>query len=341
MYISRMNLRYIKYITLKRATNLVKVIFSYILSSFLRRPIVWGKPVFLFIEPTNRCNFQCPECPSGLGALTRKLGDMNFGEFQKIIDEISDYSIYIQIYLQGEPYLNKDLYQMLSYARTKRLYTVVSTNGSVVNERTVHRILENPPDKLIFSLDGLDEDFYQNYRIGGSFENADRGLNLLIKERNKLRQYVPKVALQFIVMKQNEHQISQVKKYGRERGVDKVLFKTMQVNSIEGANQFLPVTPRYRRYRINSGKLEIDGNLPNRCINLWHTSVITWDGKLVPCCFDKDAKFPLGSLNGKGISDFWKNTEYQEFRNKILTDRKGMSMCSNCTQGIKRKYFRA
>ncbi len=335
-----MELSIIKYLTVRRVWNLLLAGISYLIATATKKPFVLGKPVFLFIEPTNRCNFQCPECPSGLGALTRPLGDMTPELFKKIIDDIKTYALYVQIYLQGEPYLNKDLHEMISYARAAGLYVVVSTNGSVVTHKTVSKLLQNPPDQLIFSMDGITEETYREYRVGGTFKAADEGLRLLMSKRKELNKSLPKVKLQFIVMKQNEHQIGQVKVYGKTLGVDQVAFKSMQVNSVEGAKHFLPDNPKYRRYKVGTGTLEVDGELRNSCINLWHTAVVTWDGNIVPCCFDKDANFKLGTLNGKGIAEHWNSGDYNAFRQKVLDNRKGINMCTNCTEGLKSKYFK-
>jgi len=301
----------------------------------LGKPVVWGMPVSYSIEPTNYCNLKCPECPSGLGALTRPLGMLSVDDFKLIIDQIKDTGFYVQLYFQGEPYINKHLPEMIKYAQSKNIYISISTNGHYINQKTVDNILENAPDKLIFSMDGLDEESYRKYRVGGSFKKADSGLRMLIKRRNELKKKKPYVEFQFIVMKQNEHQLDDVKKYCKDAGVDKLVFKTMQVTSYENALHFLPSNKKYRRYIVGDGTFRIKNKLKNHCFALWRTSVITWDGKVVPCCFDKDANFELGKLNGKTMKDVWLSEPYQNFRQGVLNNRKGLDMCTNCTEGLK------
>ncbi len=325
----------VKYITPYRAANIIKVIGSFALSRIVRKPVVWGMPVSYSIEPTNHCNLKCPECPSGLGELTRPLGLLSVKDFKSIIDQIKNTGFYIQLYFQGEPYINKNLPEMIKYAQSKNIYVSISTNGHFVNEKNVDKIIEKAPDKLIFSMDGLDEKSYQNYRVGGSFKKADEGLRLLIQRRNELGRKKPFVEFQFIVMKQNENMIDEVKKYGKDVGVNKVVFKTMQVSSYENALHFLPDNQKYSRYQVSNGILKIKNKLKNHCFALWRTSVITWDGKVVPCCFDKDANFELGELTNKTMKDIWKSEPYQDFRQGVLNDRKGLSMCTNCTEGLK------
>lgn len=305
----------------------------------LRKPIVWGMPISYSIEPTNHCNLKCPECPSGLGALTRPLGLLKLEDFKKLVDEISKTGFYIQLFFQGEPYINKNLPDMITYAQSKKVYVSISTNGHFVNAKNVDQVLDNAPDKLIFSVDGLDEESYQKYRIGGTFEQADSGLRALINRKIERGLKKPFVEFQFIVMKQNEHQLDEVKKYCKEVGVDKLVFKTMQISSYENALKFLPTNKKFRRYALDDQSFRIKNEIKNHCFALWRTSVITWDGRVVPCCFDKDAENEIGLVNGKSFSEIWSSAKYYNFRKKILDDRKSESMCTNCTEGLKVNIF--
>jgi radical SAM protein with 4Fe4S-binding SPASM domain len=334
-----LEINFFKYFTFKRAANALKILSSFYLSRLLSKSIVWGMPISYSIEPTNHCNLQCPECPSGLGILTRPLGLLNPNDFKKLIDEINKTAFYIQLFFQGEPYINKNLPGMISYAQSKNIYVAISTNGHFVEEKNVDYVLDNAPDKLIFSVDGLDEESYQKYRVGGTFEQADEGLRSLIRRKKKLGLKKPFVEFQFIVMKQNEHQLDDVKKYCKEVGVDKVVFKTMQISSYENAVKFLPSNKKYRRYTLENNSFKIKHEIKNHCFALWRTSVITWDGRVVPCCFDKDALNEIGIVNGRSFENVWSSQEYSNFRNKILSSRKSVPMCTNCTEGLKVNIF--
>jgi radical SAM protein with 4Fe4S-binding SPASM domain len=329
-----MEINLFRYLTFRRFYNIIKNIASFYLSIILRKPIVWGMPISYSIEPTNHCNLKCPECPSGLGVLTRPLGMLKIDDYKNWIKQIKDTGFYLQLFFQGEPYLNKNLLEFIHIAQSNNIYVSVSTNGHFINEKNINFILEKVPDKLIYSVDGLDEKSYQNYRIGGTFEQVDRSLRLLVKRKKELRLNKPYIEFQFIVMKHNEHQLNEVKQYCKEIGVDKLVFKTMQITSVENARKFLPTNPKFRRYVLNEDSFRMKGNVKNHCYALWRTAVITWDGKMVPCCFDKDANYTLGLLNSKSIKEAWVSNDYQKFREKILTNRKSVSMCTNCTEGL-------
>jgi len=332
-------INFLEYLTIKRAVNVLKILLSFGLSRITRKAVVWGMPISYSIEPTNHCNLNCPECPSGLGTLTRPLGLLNLEDFKRLINEIKNTGFYVQLFFQGEPFINKELLKMISYAQEQKVYISISTNGHFINEENVNTFLENAPDKLIFSVDGLDEESYQNYRVGGTFKQVDTGLRNLVKRKDELKKKKPFIEFQFIVMKQNEHQLDEVIKYGRDVGIDKVVFKTMQISSYENALKFLPENKKYRRYKVENGSFKIKNKLKDHCFALWRTSVLTWDGRVVPCCFDKDAEFELGQINGSSFADVWKSAKYNDFRNKILSNRESVDMCVNCTEGLKVNIF--
>jgi radical SAM protein with 4Fe4S-binding SPASM domain len=63
--------------------------------------------------------------------------------------------------------------------------------------------------------------------------------------------------------------------------------------------------------------------------------VISWDGLVVPCCFDKDAQHTLGDLKGKSFKEIWHNDSYVQFRKQVLQSRKNIDICANCSEGTR------
>ncbi len=142
---------------------------------------------------------------------------------------------------------------------------------------------------------------------------------------------------QFLVVKHNEHQIEDVKQMAKDIGVDDVWFKTAQVYDYENdPNKLIPTLDKFSRYKKKeNGGYAFKGNLSNHCWRLWHDPVITWDGLVVPCCFDKDAQHKLGNLKEKSFKEIWNNGEYSRFRSQILQGRKNIDICANCSEGTK------
>jgi radical SAM protein with 4Fe4S-binding SPASM domain len=108
------------------------------------------------------------------------------------------------------------------------------------------------------------------------------------------------------------------------------------VYDFENGNELIPTIDKYARYKqVSTGKYKIKNELLNHCWKLWHSAVITWDGKIVPCCFDKDAQHQLGDLNTKTFSEIWQSDLYNSFRSRILKSRKEIDICTNCSEGTK------
>ena len=71
----------------------------------------------------------------------------------------------------------------------------------------------------------------------------------------------------------------------------------------------------------------------NHCWKMWSGSVLTWDGQVVPCCFDKDASHILGSLKENSFKSIWNSIQYKSFRHGVLNARQQIDICKNCSEG--------
>lgn len=324
-------------LTPRRAWNATKVLSSYYLSKWTRKPVQWGYPISISFEPTTSCNLRCPECPSGLRAFTRPTGMLQKDFFRDTIDQLSKDLLYLVFYFQGEPYLNPSFLDMVKYAAEKGIYTATSTNAHYLNDANARKTVESGLDRLIISIDGTTQDVYQQYRVGGKLEKVLEGARNIVKWKKELKSKTPFVFFQFLVVKPNEHQIEDIKQLAREIGVDEVRFKTAQVYDYEqDPNNLIPTIDKYSRYRKNDkGEYQFKNSLQNHCWRLWHATVISWDGLVVPCCFDKDAQHTLGDLKGKSFKEIWHNDAYVQFRKKVLRSRQEIDICANCSEGTK------
>jgi radical SAM protein with 4Fe4S-binding SPASM domain len=318
----------------RRLLNAAAVFGSYYAARFTRRPIHKGFPISISIEPTTSCNLRCPECPSGLREFTRPTGMLQTALFNKVIDEVSPYTPYLILYFQGEPYLNKNFFDFVKYAADKNMYVATSTNAHYLNDTNARKTVESGLSRLIISIDGTTQDTYEQYRIGGNINRVFEGAKNIVAWKKKLNSRLPHVIFQYLVVKPNEHQVEDIKRIAKEIGVDEVKFKTAQVYDYENGNELIPENQKYSRYRKNKeGKYEIKNALLNHCWKLWHSCVFTWDGKVVPCCFDKDATHVLGDVEKESFAELWHGTAYQEFRGAVLRSRKEIDICQNCTEG--------
>lgn len=256
--------------------------------------------------------------------------------FEKIIEEQRKTLINIMFYFQGEPYLNPEFLEMVKIANRKKIFTVTSTNAHYLTDENAKKTIESGLDKIIISIDGTTQDTYEQYRVGGQLEKVIAGTKNILKWRKELKSKSPHVVFQFLVVKPNQHQIDDVYRLAEELGVDEVALKTAQVYDFENGNEIIPTIEKYSRYAQNSGgKWQIKNKLLNQCWRMWSGCVITWDGLVVPCCFDKDAKHQLGDLKQHSFKEIWHSEKYYAFRKSILKSRKEIDICTNCTEGTK------
>ncbi|MFM2387476.1 MAG: hypothetical protein RL660_2233 [Bacteroidota bacterium] len=256
--------------------------------------------------------------------------------FSKTINEIHKDLLYLIFYFQGEPYLNPAFLDMVKFANAKGIYTATSTNAHYLNDANAKRTIESGLDRLIISIDGTTQDVYQQYRVGGKLDKVLEGARNIVKWKKELKSKTPYIFFQFLVVKPNEHQIEDVKKLAAEIGVDDVRFKTAQVYDYEHGNDLIPTIDKFSRYRNNGdGTFSIKNKLMNHCWKLWHACVITWDGLVVPCCFDKDATHQLGDLKQHTFKHIWQNDMYHRFRKQLMLGRKHIDICANCSEGTK------
>lgn len=329
-------LNFLSKFTLRRGWNAGKVLGSYYWSKWRKKPVQWGLPISISFEPTTSCNLRCPECPSGLRAFTRPTGMLDNQFFRQTIDELHKELLYLIFYFQGEPYLNTAFLDMVKYASSKGIYTATSTNAHYLTDANARKTVESGLDRLIISIDGTTQDVYTQYRVGGHLDKVIAGAKNIVKWKKELHSKKPFVFFQFLVVKPNEHQIEDIKKLAAEIGVDEVRFKTAQVYDYEEGNRLIPTIDKYSRYHRNDdGTYSIKNKLSDHCWRLWHSPVITWDGLVVPCCFDKDATHRLGDLKNSSFKTLWHNDNYVRFRSQIIKGRKHIDICANCSEGTK------
>lgn len=289
----------------------------------LTKPL--GLPFLLMIEPSSICNLNCPMCPIVLNKTKReKKGHMKFEIFKKIIDEISDNIIAISLWNYGEPLLNPDLPQMIEYAKKRNIITIVSTNGMLLNNFLNAKLINSGLDYLILSFDGATKKTYERYRgEGADYEKVVSNLKSLIKIKKEMGKTNPFINLQFIVMKENEHEIPLIKEFAKQINIDKLSFKKFTFVG-ENLDKFLP---KEEKYILGKYKSKIQMKI---CARLWDSSVISWNGEIIPCCGDLNFEYNLGNINEENFTKIWKSQKYILLRKQILNNINQIKMCQTC-----------
>lgn len=318
-------------LSLKRYTEPFKGVLSFVASSAIRQPVIWGMPFSAGIELTNHCNLACLECASGSGSMKRNKGYMSRSLFEKLIREATPGLLHANLYFQGEPMMHPLFFEFIEIAADLRL--TVSTNGHFLDEKNVERLAASSLTRLIVSIDGMNSQTYRLYRQNGNYEKVMSGI-ILLAEALRLSHSGIKLVLQFLVNRHNEAQIPEVHRFAKKIEA-RLKLKSMQILDQDRYGFWLPADERFKRYRKDNQGYVIKSKLANRCSRLWFSPVITWDGHVVPCCFDKDAEYIMGDLNKLSFREIWYGEKYMEFRRKLLSNRAGITICRNCTTGLK------
>ena len=298
-----------------------------------RTPRQWAMPAALAFEPTTSCNLRCPECPSGLRQFSRPTGMADVQTLETALAQTASHAFYLNLYFQGEPYLNPQFFAMAEAGHRAGLLVSTSTNAHYLTDANCKSTIESGLGRLIVSIDGTTQEVYEQYRIGGNLEKVLAGVRKLVAWKKKLNRG-PHIEFQFLVVKPNEHQMEHARQLARELKVDSLVFKTAQIYDYQNGSDLMPANEKYSRYRKGTnGQYEIKNPLKNECWRMWSSCVITWDGRIVPCCFDKDAHHQMGTLKTHSFEEIWHGQAYKNFRLNVARGRDQIEICRNCTEG--------
>ncbi len=279
----------------------------------------------LTVEPTNRCNLNCPFCLVGLqnrlgsaehDLLPRGFGYMDFGLYQKIVRDAVEFGIdKMQLHFQGEPLLHEQFPDMVRLAKQHGMSTQVFTNGLLLTEEYIDRIIQSGLDNMRFSVDGASKETYEQNRVGGNFEQVLQNMKLMAE---RVRGTGTRVEWQFIVMRNNERELHKARQMAKEIGIP-FIAKTFA----ESVPELVPRNPKYRR------------NLqPKPCTDIYRCICIFWNGDVVPCCYDLEGKEIMGNVGKETLGQIWTSPKYAGFRrnvDNVRYDPEGEpELCRNC-----------
>jgi|WetSurMetagenome_2_1015567.scaffolds.fasta_scaffold08570_5 MoaA/NifB/PqqE/SkfB family radical SAM enzyme len=299
----------------------------------------WGFPTVIQVEVSSRCNLSCPCCPVSIG-LERPTGHMDFGLFQKIIDEIGHTILVILFWDWGEPFLNPQAYEMIRYAHSHGIRVISSTNGHLfATPHHASEVVHSGLDALVFSLDGITQETYRQYRSGGKLQQVLEGITRVITEKRRLGSETPLVNLRFIVMKHNEQELHQIGSFASSLGVDLLTirkFHMVHSGSMEhkGTMRMSPTQPKFQLPPIDQSSGRPLRTLNNPCRNLWNCPTIHWDGTVTSCFMDFAEKRPLGTLGTLGFKEIWYGPDFLELRHNFRKRWRDLPLCGDCSNGF-------
>ncbi|TVQ82431.1 MAG: radical SAM protein [Bacteroidetes bacterium] len=315
-----------------RLVNYIGIHISFNLSRILKKPLLWSSPFALNFETSSVCNLRCPECMTGMNKTIRQRKLIDSSLLKDKLNIHKKHAFYCNLYFQGEPFLHPEIYEMIKMTNNTGLYTVISTNGHFLNKTNCLKIIESGLDRLIISLDGIDANTYNHYRINGVFDKVVEGIRIMAKSKKKVGKNNPLLVVQMLVNKTNENQTEATKKFVKQLGADILEFKSMQIYSETGKEEFLPSSGKYNRYQNRQDQsLELKNN-HGACFRLWSHAVYTSDGIMVPCCYDKKPEYGVNGKEEYSGNNLWKSKSMQAFRCRQLKKASRPEICYNCKQ---------
>jgi radical SAM protein with 4Fe4S-binding SPASM domain len=289
-------------------------------------------PETAMIEPTNLCNLACPTCPTGTGKI-KPLPQMTLERFEHALDALGPRVRNLALWNYGEPLLNRDLPKMIDRAKRTGVRVVkVSSNVHFLDGERGAALLRSGLDVLILSVDGASQETYATFRKDGDFDRVGRAVVWLCAEKKRLGLEKPRIELQFIVMRHNEHELPAMRQLARTWGVDRLRIKTVGADDPETKN-LVPAERLLSRYQA-------DGETPNVrhpfCTMPWDHAVVNVDGSVTPCCYlrpDMGDAFVMGNIFESEFSTIWRGERYRAFRSAMLDGRKSLPVCNRCRGG--------
>jgi len=306
---------FVRHLTFKKVLNLIFLAIDF----GFGRSLVRSKPIIIKMETSNLCNLRCPLCRQGRDGKDRKIEKrlMSLAIFKKILNQIYGSTFVIFLYHKGEPFLNKQILDMCSAAKEKNVATAISSNFSMtLSEKEIKKIVHSGLSYLIVSVDGLTQEVYEKYRIGGNVEKVLTNLKRLLDEKKRQKSATPQICWQYIEFDHNINEIEDAKRIAQKMGIDHFVLKK-------------DVTLGYHQKGESKSELS-----QFKCKWLWSTAIFLHDGETVPCCFyDWDEKYHFGNALPENFMGIWNGEKYKKNRHFVcnLRDDKNESVfCGKC-----------
>ncbi|MCC6730598.1 MAG: radical SAM protein [Chthonomonadales bacterium] len=320
----------LRYATPRKAWNALRTEWAY----RCRRDDVRTLPYILHVEPVYHCNLHCPLCERELHPDPRPkpARRLSLDLYERVLDELGDYLFQCHIFGLGEPLIDWPLTrEVIERTHRRRIFTLVSTNCTLVTPRMADEIAASSLDYLVCAIDGVTQASYGAYRVGGRVEVALRNLWLLADARRRQRSRL-EIEWQFLVNAHNVSEIPRARAMAREMGV-RLRLAPMRGMEWEPAleRKWLPHAPEW-------GHMRQDPDAPRHgwhCYWLWRGAVVRSDGELARCPVYQNLG-RMGNLADRSVMSLYNGESSrrarQLFRRGPVAPGDFPLPCRNCNQ---------
>lgn len=298
----------------------------------------FGYPYSVLIETCNYCNLQCPSCTTPHHKINREKKMMSFEDYKKIIDYIKNSVHIVLLYFSNEPLLHPQLPEMIEYAHQNNLYTIISTNATLLNEKIARKLYKANLDEIMLCLDSVKKENFEEFRKGAIFETVFENIKRFCQIKKELKCKKPYLELQFILNKLNQDEVDEMKKLAKDFGVDKLHIKPFSLSAHAYtkeemkilADKFLPNKKEYEGKVLYQVEEDVKMKKELKTCKLVDSNfVVLVDGRVVVCCYDLNAQYVYGNVLENKLSSIWKSREAR-FKRKAGRNRK-YPLCKTCS----------
>ncbi len=296
-----------------RAWNRAKLLWAYL----ARRHDVGGLPVEYIVETTAKCNLYCPMCPRETHKQPKE--DMSSEIFERLVQESASSAEHMMLIGLGEPFLDRHIFDRIEYCQRHNISTLLSTNGTFLDEKTSERLLATTLRHVTLSFDGATKESYEYYRKGARFEKV-RDNFVRFARLKKERRSSMQVVVQMVRMERNAGEVDDFMRFwSAVPGVDQVRVKEDETNLM----------------RPDAGHTPEEWKHP--CHYLWRGPMyVKHNGDVYPCCqsYMLDGE-PVGNIGFEGLAAIFNSAEMRRMRRLHVEGRAGeINICSRCCTTI-------
>lgn len=312
-------------------------------SLFLRLKKVYGLPLHVLIEPTGECIYRCIKCARFANdyeddGLIDGSRNMSLDKFKKIIDEIGKEMLTLRLWHYGEALLHPDVLAMIKYAKGSDIFVAMSTVLPVpVTDEFAKGLILSGLDYCMITLDGVSKETYKKHHGVDNLDAVVSSAKKILNARKSAGKQTPFIEMQFVVMRDNEHEIEKARALAADIGVDKVSFQKLDANHIDvsrllDCSSSDDLLPEDKAYRLNQTIVRSD----NDCSLPWEETVIRYSGRVLVCAQDHSQKNTMGVAFKEsrylGFKDIWNGSAYRKYRKQILKNIDKNQVCRQCTK---------
>ena len=283
---------------------------------------VWNSvafPLEIALELAAVCNLDCIMCPVPTTSRPKTLMDPALAK--TVLDELSGEKGFVLLPQGfGETMLHAKWAEIVGHAVAKGVRPIVMlTNGTLLNDRNIERLLEMEIDFLVVSIDGVTPETYASVRVGGNLNKVEHNVRRLIELRGDRPS--PRIALRIIRMNETREEIDAF--FARWQPL---LRDGDQIN----VNEYNDWSGRVEDRSIE-GLHPAVGDRRTPCRMLWRNLSIHADGKVSACCHDSEDELIVGDVRTDSIREIWTGEKLAHYRRIHEEGRfEELPICAQC-----------